>query len=153
MTTRPETATPGPMITTDTDMKHDYSPTLRDLQDELDGMDQRRSDLEAAIEALKRLVPTESQPTNGNKAHASNGHKPKIAVPRGFFAGKTPTQAYRDFIRLWPGEYRPPEIADAFIAGGLDKSRSDLVQAIHSVLKREKKKQLKGKQPDLDFES
>lgn len=135
-------------IQSEREMKHDYSATLRELQTELDGIDQRRSDLEAAIEALKRLVSPEEHAAVGN----GNGTKPKLAIPRGFFSGKKPTQAYRDFSRLWGTDHTPPEIADAFIAGGMtDKSKSELVQAIHSVRKREKQR-TKREQPDLELE-
>ena len=58
-----------------------------------------------------------------------------------YFAGKSPTDAYRELMRVWPGHYRPPQIADLFMQGGMaTPSRTALVQSIHSVLKRERQR-------------
>lgn len=130
-------------MTTDADMKIGYVVMLKELQGELDGMDGRRSALMATIAGLRRLIGEDEQQQlpglNVAQVAPANGGKP--AIPLGFFKGKTPTQAYRDLRKLWPGDYRPPQIADAFIAGGMSaRTRTRLIQAVHSVLKREREK-------------
>ncbi len=131
-------------MTTDTDMKLDYVMVLKNLQTELDGMEGRRKKLLAAIASIGALVSEEEQtrlnlgdqpPPNPLPA----GSGPLHAIPAGFFAGKTPTQAYRDLMAIRPGDYSAPQIADAFSAGGMTgKSRTEVLQHIHSVKKRER---------------
>ncbi len=122
-------------MTTDTDMKLDYAVVLKQLQDELDGMDERRQALLASIAAIKRLVPEDEKEQAFPPMPDSPPRMPTI--PPGFFAGMTPTEGYRELMQRWPGHYRPPQIADLFLAGGMVvANRTALVQAIHSVLKR-----------------
>lgn len=133
----------------DKEMTIDYRVVLNDLERKLDSMDSQRRALESTIAGVKSYLaamdgealelPLGS--TNGN------GHKPKLPIPPSFFSGKTPTAAYRDLIRLWPGEYTPPQVADAFQLGGMEMSRTRLLQAVHSVVKREKEK---GKKSEKD---
>ena len=62
-------------------------------------------------------------------------------IPPNYFKGKMPTQGYRDLLVLAPGEYTAPEIVDAFQDGGMEgKSRTQLLQAVHSVMKRDRDK-------------
>lgn len=130
-------------MTTDFDMKIDYMLVLQDLRRQLDGIGERRRALEAAVEAVKVLVATgDSDQVNMFQAGAVssiNGSKPMPAIPPGLFAGKTPTQAHRELMKLWPREYSAPQIADAFLAGGMAaSSRTMLIQSIHSVRRRER---------------
>jgi hypothetical protein len=136
-------------MTQDDPMKIDYAQVLRQLQAELDGLDGRRQALTASIAGLKSLVSVDEQvqlfPAPGDQngvtgnGQSSLGRLP--AIPPGFFSGKTPTQGYRELMKQWPGDYRPPQIADMLLAGGMKaKTRTDLVQAIHSALKRERKR-------------
>jgi hypothetical protein len=130
-------------MTTDSDMKIDYSVVLKQLQQELGSLDARRHALEASIASMAALVSIEEQAElfAPSAAAPANGAKHGPAVPPGFFAGKSPTQAYRELMKLWPGNYTPPEIASIFEAGGMvTKTRTSLVQSIHSVLKRERKR-------------
>lgn len=122
-------------MTTDTDMKIDYAVVLKQLQDELDGMDERRQALLASISAIKRLVSGDEKEVSYPPSPDEPPRMP--AIPPNFFAGMTPTEGYRQLMQRWPGHYRPPQIADLFMAGGIDAAnRTALVQAIHSVLKR-----------------
>ena len=138
-------------MTTDDAMKIDYALVLKQLQRELDGLDERRKALLASVEAMKRLVASERETDAATRdeifiprggvaaAHDSTIRMPSI--PPDYFRGKTPTQAYRDLMALWPGHYKPPLIADLFMQGGMvTESRTGLVQAIHSVLKRERQR-------------
>jgi hypothetical protein len=131
-------------MTTDTDMKIDYVVVLKDLQQQLDGIDERRQALQASIAAIKRLVGAEGQVRMvfGSDGSSGGGDERRPAsIPPGFFASKTPTDAYRDLKKLWPGDYTAPRIVDAFIQGGMKgKTRTQLLQAVHSVLKRERDK-------------
>lgn len=127
-------------MATDPDMKIDYAVVLKGLQDELDGMDEHRQALLASIAAMKRLVGERDEQAFP-PAQDSPIRMP--AIPPGFFARMTPTEAYRELMLRWPGHYRPPQIADLFMAGGIHAaSRTTLVQAIHSVLKRERQRKL-----------
>lgn len=126
---------------TEPDMKIDYAQVLRQLQHELDGIDERRQALQASIAAIRRLV-TDSDGSE-ERAFPPEPEAPVRlpVVPPGFFKDKTPTQAYRDLVAHWPGHYTPPQIADLFIQGGIAyQERTALIQAIHSVLKRERKR-------------
>lgn len=130
-------------MTTETDMKIPYVVVLRQLQDELNGIEGRRQALQASIAAMKALVEEDEQPQLPSLAVTAvvpaNGGKP--AIPPRSFRGKTVTQGYRDLMRVWPGEYTPPQIADALVAGGISATtRTALIQAVHSVLKREREK-------------
>lgn len=130
----------------DTDMKIDYALVLKQLQDEIDGLDGRRQALLASIAAIRLLVPEDqqvhfAQDVDRGNGTESNGVRMPV-IPPGFFSGKTPTVAYRDLMKVWPGYYRAPQIADLFMQGGMVvESRTALVQAIHSVLKRERKRE------------
>lgn len=131
-------------MTTDKDMKLDYVMVLKNLQAELDGMEGRRKKLVTAIASMRELVNEDEQhPLNlvdqTVTTTKQNGSGPLHAIPPGRFAGKTATHAYRDLIESWPGQYTAPQIADAFVAGGMTgKTRTELLQHIHSVLKRER---------------
>ncbi len=124
-------------------MKIDYTLVLKDLQEQLDGIDERRSALQASIAAIRRLVGEEDQKQlfSSETGKGTDTAKVSLGIPPGFFANKTPTEAYRDLMKLWPGNHRPPRIVDAFLEGGMKgKTRTELLQAVHSVLKREKEK-------------
>jgi hypothetical protein len=130
-------------MATDTDMKIDYSLVLKQLQRELDGLDEKRQALLASVEAIRRLLKADSSdelyvPRGGIAgSHPTEVKMPTI--PPDFFKGKSPTNAYRDLMQIWPGHYTPPQIADLFERGGMETAnRTALVQAIHSVLKRER---------------
>lgn len=130
-------------MTTDTEAKMDYVMVLKNLQQELDGMEGRRKALLTAIAGMKGLVGEEEQHrlSLGDEPAKvrQNGSGSLHTVPAGLFQGKTATQAYRELIKLWPGQYTAPQIADAFVAGGMvGKTRTELLQHIHSVLKRER---------------
>jgi len=139
-------------MTADIEMKLDYVMVLKNLEAELDGIEPYRQKLIAAIASMSALVgEAEQHRLNLGDQSAlpdsagSNGSGPRHAIPAGFFAGKTPTQAYRDLVSLWPAERTPPQITDALLAGGMTvKTRTQLLQAIHSVLKREQEKARKG---------
>lgn len=121
-------------MATDAEMKIDYAVVLKHLQEELDGMDERRQALLASIAAMKRLVG-DDQEQAFPPAQDSPVRMPPI--PPRFFLGMTPTEAYRELMQRWPGHYRPPQIADLFMAGGMETAnRTTLIQSIHSVLKR-----------------
>jgi len=124
----------------DEDMKIDYAAVLKQLQDELGGMDERRQALLASISAIKRLVGDDEREEAFPPAQDPQVKMP--AIPPGFFANMTPTEGYRELMQRWPGHYRPPQIADLFMAGGMmATSRTGLVQAIHSVLKRARQRE------------
>src|SRR5579862_5425802 len=124
----------------DLDMKIDYAAVLRQLQTELDGIDERRQALSASIAAIKRLIGDEEGEQAFPRAQDAPVRMPTI--PPRFFERMSPTEAYRELMSRWPGHYRPPQIADLFMQGGMPTpSRTGLVQAIHSVLAREKKRQ------------
>jgi len=122
------------------DMKIDYALVLKQLQHELSGLDERRQALMATIAGMKRLVDVEVQAELfPAAATADNGNGALPPVPPDFFKGKTPTTAYRELMSLWPGEYKPPQIARILLAGGMQGTENtSLVQAIHSVIKRER---------------
>lgn len=130
----------------DSEMKIDYAAVLKQLRAELEGLDDRRQALLASVAAIQRLVEADDQPDAFPDGTAPAGRIPSYAdtikmpvIPPGAFTGKSPTDAYRELMRVWPGHYRPPQIADLFIQGGMNApSRTTLVQAIHSVLKRER---------------
>ena len=132
-------------MTTDTEM-NSYATALRDAEKELAGMDERRRDLMATIAVLKRLEGDEQQRLSlGSAVVSDNDDNAKDVgvpeIPTGFFRGKTPTLAYRDLMKLWPRNYKPPQIVDAFIAGGMEtKTRTALLGQVHSVLKRERER-------------
>ena len=92
------------------------------------------------MEVLGRLLKDEEQLPLGAGMEveaASNGQAPTI--PPNYFKGKKPTQAYRDLLVLAPGEYTAPKVVDAFQAGGMEgRSRTQLLQAVHSVIKRDR---------------
>lgn len=140
-------------MTTDDAMRVDYTAMLKQLQAELDGLESHRSALEATIAGLKRLVAQSEDPGIQQAlelpvpAAVKNGRNVP-PVPPGFFTNKTPTQAYRDFIKLWPGDWTPPQIADAFEAGGMQKARTDIIQQVHSVLKRERERARKKRESE-----
>ena len=126
---------------TDNDMRTNYLAALRDAKAELTGLQDRRRALEATVAALSRLVDGESQLSLGadmpGDVGGGNGRRP--SVPPGFFADKTPTEAYRDLQKLWPGEYTGVEVRDAFLAGGMKaKSKNALLAQVHSVRRRER---------------
>jgi hypothetical protein len=128
------------------EMKINYANVLQQLREEYAGLEERRQALAASIAAMKRLVDPEDDdglmPTPMGYPPADSPPVRMPVIPPGFFSGKTPTQGYRDLTATYPGYYTPPQIADLFIGGGMThKTRTDLVQAIHSVLKREKKRQ------------
>lgn len=125
-------------MTMDTEMKIAYSAMLKQLQHELYGMDAKRQALQATIAGLERLMMMDEQPELTGLESPDTPSPAKLTVPPGFFREKTPTEAYRDLQKLWPGQYRPPEVADAFQEGGMVMQRSKLLQAIHSVMKRER---------------
>ncbi len=128
-------------MTTDIEMKIAYSLVLKQLQHERQNLEARGRALDASIESLKRLVSIDEQPElaglDVDEPVSING---RPVVPPGFFENKTPTEAYRDLMKIWPRNYRPPEIADALQAGGMKMQRTKLLQAVHSVLKREREK-------------
>ena len=128
-------------MTTDKEMKN-YLAALRDAEKELAGMEGRRRTLLATVEVLGRLLKDEEQLPLGAGMEveaASNGKAPTI--PPNYFKGKKPTQAYRDLLVLAPGEYTAPKVVDAFQAGGMEgRSRTQLLQAVHSVIKRDRDK-------------
>ena len=132
-------------MTTDNEMKINYMVVLKQLQAELDGIDARRQALEAGLAAIKGILATEAneQPDlAGLDIPSEQKRNGAPTIPPEFFAGKTPTQAYRDFKKLWGDDFTPPQIADALEAGGIQiESRTRLIQALHSVLKREREKQ------------
>lgn len=124
---------------TESDMKIDYAAVLKALKAELDGMDERRQALLASIAAIRRLVDDEPEQAY---PPAQDAPVRMPVIPPGFFQNMTPTEGYRELMNRWPGHYRPPQIADLFLQGGMpaDAGRTALVQAIHSVLKREREK-------------
>lgn len=129
-------------VTTDAEMKNNYLAALRDAEKELAGIDSRRSALQATIASLSRLVDADKQLEMGIQSETNESIPPKI--PPDFFKGKKPTQAYRDFVRLWGENHSVPEIRDALFEGGIEaKSKNWLLAALHSVVAREKKKKKK----------
>lgn len=130
-------------MTSDDDMTLDYALVLKNLQQELDGMESRRKALVTAIAGMRGLVEQSAQHRLdlGDEPAVvelnGNGSGAKHAIPPGFFTGKTLTQAFRDLQALRPGDYTAPQLADIFEEGGVTaKSRTELLQGIHSVLKR-----------------
>ncbi len=138
------------LMTSDADMTMDYALVLKNLQAELDGMESRRKALVAAIAAMRGLVEQSAQHRldlgdDPVSQPSSNGTGAMHAIPPGFFAGKTLTQAFRDLQALRPGEYVAPQLADIFSEGGvIAKSRTELLQGIHSVLKRDRDRRKKA---------
>lgn len=136
-------------MTADADMAMDYALVLKNLQQELDGMEPRRKALVEAITAMRRLVEQSAQHSLalGDEPvvePTSNGTGQTHAIPQGFFARKTLTQAFRDLQKLRPGQYTAPQLADIFEEGGVSaKSRTELLQGIHSVLKRDRDRRRK----------
>src|SRR6185437_3770667 len=131
------------------EMTIDLALVIKQLQRQLDGLEGRRRMLQVAIEGLKPLVAEDDEPQLPGLAPTVSpapAGQAKPSIPAGFFAGKTPTQAYRELMHLWPAQYSPPQIAEAFIAGGMTKTRPELVQQIHSVLKRERKRARREKE-------
>lgn len=134
-------------MSTENDVKIDYAVVLKQLQGELDGLDERRQALLASISAIRRLVQNDQgddeqlfvpRPVPGETVRMP-------AIPPRVFADKTPTEAYRLLMERWPGHYRAPQIADLFGEGGMMiNDRTALLQAIHSVLKRERSRQLRS---------
>lgn len=130
---------------TEATMAQEYEAALRKAESDLAGLGQLRRKLEVAIASLRSLV--------GEDQHAEqeplaldmplvNGSKGLPSIPPGLFRGKTQTQAYRELMKLWPGDYKGAQIADMLTAGGLKaESRSKLIAGIHSVLKRERERQ------------
>jgi hypothetical protein len=137
-------------MTTDEDMKIDYAVVLKQLHHELDGLDGRRQALLATIAGMKRLVDADDdgQPMTDEqrgrqfpRTEFTDVRMP--VIPPGFFVGKSPTDAYRALMERWQGHYTPPQIADLFKQGGMEApSRTALIQAIHSVVKRERAREL-----------
>src|SRR5438552_8005337 len=103
---------------TESDMKIDYAAVLRQLRTELAGMDDRRQALLASIAAITRLVAGDE-----GLEHAYPPSEPTDvrlpAIPPNFFAGMSTTKAYRELMERWPGHYKPPQLADLFVAGGI----------------------------------
>ncbi len=132
-------------------MTDTYMITYRAMRDqcqrELDGMEGHRQALQATIAGLDRLINDGSQMDLGEELGAptvmTNGSKAP-AIPPDFFKGKTPTQAYRDFVRLWGEDHSVPKIRDALVQGGIGKSKSELLPALHSVVRRERLKEEKN---------
>lgn len=132
-------------MTSDKDMKNNYLAALGDARAELAGIQDRRRTLEATVAALSKLVEEDEQlplMTGGTQEDSA----PKtIPVPSGFFQSKTPTEAYRDIQKLWPGSYTGVQIRDAFVAGGIrGKSNHALLAQVHSVLRRARKAEQKA---------
>ena len=135
-------------MTSDPEMKIDYAAVLRQLREELAGMDERRQALLASIAAFSRLVdPDDNEPLPELASPTFRTADPTASdvrlpvIPPGFFLGKSPTEAYRLLTTHWPGHYSPPQIADLFMQGGMAATtRTGLIQAIHSVLKRERQR-------------
>jgi hypothetical protein len=132
-------------MATDSDMKINYAEVLRQLERDLDGIDERRRALQASIAAMRRLVYDDDSVSPPSsfviKFHDPGARRDMPSIPPKHFSKMTPTEAYRELMRLWPQRYTPPEIADLFQAGGMThKKRTDLLQAIHSILKRERDK-------------
>ena len=131
---------------TDAEMKNIYWASLKEAEKELSGMDSRRRALLATVAALRRLVgddqlALDSPPGDGSEPERTNI---AIAVPPEFFRDMTPTQGYRALKERWSGDYKPPQMVDAFLAGGMKaKSRTALLAQLHSVLRRERVKALK----------
>ena len=118
-----------------------YMAALRDAKNELAGMESRRRALRATVEVLSGLLRDDEQLplADVGDEKASDGKAPTI--PLNYFKGKMPTQAYRDLLVLAPGEYTAPEVVDAFQDGGMEgRSRTQLLQAVHSVMKRDRDK-------------
>ena len=94
--------------------------------------------------ALTKLVEGDAQlplETDAKMEERSTAGQP-IPVPSGFFNGKSPTEAYRDLQKLWPGEYSGAQVRDAFLAGGMKaKSKAALLASVHSVRRRERLKE------------
>ena len=137
----------------DTEMSINYRLVLNDLERRLAGMDAQRRALEASIAGVKAYLASMDgeEPELPLTSPNGNGQQGKPPIPPFFFAGKSPTVAYRDLVRLWPADYTPPQIADAFQAGGMEKPRTELLQAIHSVIKREReRKRRNGHQLTMD---
>jgi len=131
-------------MTMDTEMPNNYLAALRDAEKELAGIDSRRSALQATIASLARLVDADAQLEMGIRSETTGSIPPKI--PPDFFKGKKPTQAYRDFVRLWGEDHSVPEIRNALIEGGIEtKSKNSLLAALHSVVNRDRKKKEKRK--------
>lgn len=132
-------------MSTDTEMNTSYLAALKDAQRELAGMDTRRRKLEATIAGLKGLVDEggEQSSLDLGAATAPGGNGTALPIPPNFFQGKTPTQAYRDFVRLWGEDHSVPKIRDAMVEGGIGKSKSELLPALHSVIRRDKLRQLR----------
>lgn len=132
-------------MTADEDMKINYSQVLRQLRQELAGIDGRRQALMASIAAMSRLVENDEQeelPMTFVTADPKASDVKMPVIPPGFFRGMSPTEAYRALLTHWPGHYTPPQIADLFVLGGMAATtRTGLIQAIHSVLKRERDRQ------------
>ena len=127
-------------------MMDTYMITYRAMRDqcqrELDGMEERRQALQATIAGLDRLIKDGSQIDLGGELETptvtTNGSKAPT-IPPDFFKGKKPTQAYREFVKLWGADHPVPQIRDAILSGGLQgKSRAELLAALHSVLRRDR---------------
>ena len=115
---------------------------LRDAERELAGMESRRRTLQATVEVLGRLLKDEEQlPLGAGIGVEAESNEKAPTIPPNYFKGKMPTQAYRDLLVLAPGEYTAPKVVDAFQAGGMEgRSRTQLLQAVHSVMKRDRDK-------------
>jgi|SRR6185437_1016877 len=138
-------------MTTDDEMKINYSVVLKQLRRELEGLDGRRQALMASIAAMSRLVDDDEEDqsmSNATLTFRTGDPSPSDVrlpvIPPQFFNGKSPTEAYRLLLAHWPGHYSPIQIADLFMQGGMAATtRTGLIQAIHSVLKRERARKAK----------
>ena len=134
-------------MTSDKDMANNYLAALRDARAELAGLQERRRNLEATVAVLTKLVEDDAQlPLGADETlETRTGANRAIPVPSGLFANKTPTEAYRELQKLWPGDYTGAQVRDAFLAGGMKaKSKTKLLAQVHSVLRRERLKQEKA---------
>ena len=130
-------------MSTDTEMKDTYLASLREAEKEIAGMNDRRRALLATVAALRRLVEDDQLSLESSLEDETETKRMKttIAVPPEFFRNMAPTQAYRELKDRWPGDYTPPQMVDAFLAGGMEaRSRTALLGQLHSVLRRERLK-------------
>ena len=135
-------------MSTDTEMENTYLASLREAEGELAGMNNRRRRLLATVAALRSLIGDDQLSLDSPLGDKSESERTNIAiaVPPEFFRDMAPTEAYRALKERWSGDHTPPQIVDAFIAGGLRaKSRTALLAQLHSILRRERLKAEKNR--------